>query len=117
MSLPGSRVSPVARMLAVPTMPSMMNGTAAYRMVMKGRIVGSMSAGAPRSVNSGSMVSTPTIEQTSEISSDRIRLSVDKRRARAWSSLPRARATTDEVPAPRPMATLVTIIRIGKPKL
>ena len=26
-------------------------------------------------------------------------------------------ATTEEVPAPRPIATLVTIIRIGKPKL
>ena len=94
-----------------------MNGTAAYRMVMNGRIIGIMSSGAPRAANSGSIVSRPTTVQTTEISNDRIRPSVDRRRARSWSSLPMARATTEEVPAPSPMATLMTIIRIGKPKL
>ena len=76
-----------------------------------------MDSGAPRSANSGSIVSTPMTEMMTVMMNDRIRLSVASLRARRRLPEPSARATTDEVPAPSPMATLVTTIRIGNAKL
>ena len=83
---------------------------------MKPRINGSNSSGAPSRRNSGSMLTTPITATTAVTRNDSSKLSVDRRRARRWSFAPMARATTDEVPAPSPIATLVTIIRIGNPK-
>jgi len=87
------------------------------RIVMNDRIIGIMSSGAPSSRNRGSIVSKPTNDTAAVITNDRIKLSVVSRCARRGSPDPIALATTDEVPAPRPIATLVTIMRIGKPKL
>jgi hypothetical protein len=81
-SLLGRRVSPVARMLAVPTMPSTMNGTALYRIIMKLWIIGSMSSGAPIARNNGLIVSIPAAATTPVIRKDRIMLSVARRFAR-----------------------------------
>jgi len=82
MSLPGSTVSPVARILLVPTMPTTRKGTPLYRMVMKLRIIGIMSAGAPNNLNSGLIVKIPIADITAVIMNDSNRLSVAKRRAR-----------------------------------
>ncbi len=76
-----------------------------------------MSAGAPSKVKSGSIVAQPIMLMVAVMTNDSIRLSVARRRARRWLCAPIARATTDDVPAPRPIATLVTIIRIGNAKL
>ena len=84
---------------------------------MKLRIIGSMSSGAPIARNNGLIVSMPAAATTPVIRNDRIMLSVARRFALRWSSEPIARATTDEVPAPSPIAILVTIMSIGKPKL
>ena len=84
---------------------------------MNDRIVGIMSSGAPSAANNGSIVRMPTTATLAVIRNDSSRLSVARRLARRWSSAPIARATTEDVPAPSPIATLVTIIRIGKPKL
>ena len=84
---------------------------------MKPRISGINSSGAPSNRNSGPIVRMPMALMIAVIRKDNNRLSVDSRRARRWSSAPSARATTEEVPAPRPIATLVTIMRMGKPKL
>ena len=83
---------------------------------MKPPISGSIAGGAPSSRNSGSIVNTPSALTAPVMRNDRSRLSVDRRWARAWSCAPIARATTEDVPAPSPIATLVTTISTGNAK-
>ena len=113
----GSRVSPVALMLLIPTIPTTTKGTPTYKTSIYSLINGIMSPGAPNAVNKTSIVNIPIRQNAAVIINESKRLSVANRAARSGLLAPIALATTDEVPAPNPMATLVTIISIGKAKL
>ena len=80
-------------------------------------IKGIISLGAPKAENKKSIVKIPTKQKAAVIKKDSKRLSVANRAARSTLFAPIALATTEEVPAPKPIATLVTIINMGKAKL
>ena len=82
MSILGSLVSPVARMLLMPTIPTTTNGTPTYRIFMYPAISGISSSGAPSNRNKGVIVAIPTAQITTVIPNDSNRLSVERRLAR-----------------------------------
>ena len=109
----GRRVSPVALILLIPTIPTTTKGTPKYNISMYPLIRGIISFGAPRDKNKLSMVSIPRKLILPVIMKESNKLSVANLAALVESFAPIALATTEEVPAPRPIATLITIISIG----
>ena len=117
MMMAGVLVSPVARMVALPTCGITTKTTPMYHRDMYCSISGITSGVAPSERKMGFIVSSPTTLKAATISRASSRLSVDRRCTLWRSPSPMALEITADAPTPSPRARLEMIITTGKVKL